>query len=533
MGTGRAPTRGDGGRRALVFFPYLPYPVRDGAQARCVSVLRGLADLGYDITLLVSTMVRDDAPSAGDVRRAEDALGVRLHVHSPSPGDHSFISGIGLAYGTGWEGYTPPSLYRTFRSLAATLSPDVVLVNYGYWATLAQALEPAHTVRLVDMVDLVSVHVAMSAALARVLPPSPLDPRQVPAAALQEDFFRRQDLAPSAHEFAAYETFDGTIAISPLEAALVARHTSRTRVSHVPMTMAPWDGHNTYEAPPVYVMSDTLLNRQGYAYLARRVLPDVRAVAPTFSLRVVGNGCRGVLPMDGVELVGPVDSLADVYATARFAVCPLVGGTGQQVKVVEAMAHGLPVIALDDLADRSPIVHEVNGLRARDAEGFAQACRRLWADPALARRLGAAARETVRQSFDPRRVPALLAAAIDRAGEAARVRMATPEVPTGPQRRFLASEDESTLDGRRVAIYGAGSLGRRCHARMVPRADVVAFVDSDRGKEGTAVEGLPVVPPERLDDLAVDVVVVASMYWPQILNRLDGCGWSGPRVRVF
>ncbi len=519
--------------RALVFFPYLPHPVRDGAQARCATMLRGLRDLGYEVTLLVSTMGRADGPAPADIQAAEAALDTRIHVHAPGPGDNSFVSGIGSVYGTGWEGCTPPSLYRTFRALAATLAPDVVLINYGYWATLAQGLEPRRTVRLVDMHDLVSLHGAMSHALASLMPARPVDTSRVPPDILREDFFRLRRLEPSAHEFAAYEAFDGTIAISPVEAALVRQRTSRTSVSHIPMTVEVRDVSNTYTAAPVYVMSDTLLNQQGYAYFVERVLPQIRSVDPDFSLRVVGTGCPAILPADEIELVGPVDSLADVYATARFAVCPLIGGTGQQVKVVEAMAHGVPVVALDDLADRSPIVHDVNGLRADDAADFAAACLRLWNDPVLARRLGEAARETVRRSFDASLVAPLLVQAIERARHAASLRLEGPEEPAGPLRRFLAAGPDWELDGRRVAIYGAGSLGRRCRTQLAPRAHIVAFVDSDRTRDGTSVDGLPVVSPERLDDLDPDVVIVASMYWPQILNRLNDCGWDADRVRVF
>lgn len=520
-------------KRALVFFPFFPYPIRDGAQARNASVVQGLHALGYEVTLLVSTVPRREQPSQDLIREAERGLGVRLHVHVPGPGDFSVVAGIGLEYDTGWEGYTPPTLFRAFRSLARSLSPDVVLVNYGYWATLAQGLEPAESVRLVDMIDLVSLHVAMNMALSQVLPARPVNPRQVPAVALREEFFRARGLEPSAQEFAAYEAFDGTIAISPLEAALVEAHTSRTSVSHIPMSVAPSSPVNTYDATPVYVMSDTLLNQQGYAYFAQRVLPLVRAREPRFSVRVVGTGCSAVTPVDGIELVGPVETLADVYTTARFAVCPLIGGTGQQVKVVEAMAHGLPVVALDDLADRSPIVDNVNGLRARDAEAFASACVRLWTDPQLARRLGDAARATVRDAFNPSRVPDLLAGAIERARLRARERMTRPEPPAGPLRRFLSESDDWPLGGRRVAIYGAGSLGRACRTHINSSANVITFVDSDPAKDGTQVEGVPVIYPERLPDVDVDLVVVASMYWPQILTHLETRGWTGTRVRVF
>lgn len=516
-----------------MFFPYLPYPVRDGAQKRCVAMLRALQVLGYDVTLLVSTLIVDVA-SPDDVRDASQALDITIHVHRSGSDDGRFLAGLSHVRVTPWEHHTPPSLYGMFRTLALTLSPDVVLVNYGYWSTLVRGLELAATVRMVDMIDLASLHAEMTTSVRPMLPPAPVDPRRVANVALQEDFFRRRQLQAGTHEFAAYEDFDGTIAISPMEAELVGRRCSRTSVSYVPMATPIPECRNTYEGAPVYVMSETPLNQQGYAYFAQRVLPHVRAVAPRFSLHVVGSGAASVVPVEGVELVGRVDSLVDVYASARFAVCPLLGGTGQQTKVIEAMAHGLAVVALDDLADRSPIVHSVNGLRVPDAEAFAEACRRLWNDPSLARRLGDAARETIKAGFNADDMPRLLAGAIERARETARQSGPRPEEPALVC-SFLgrAPADVWRLGSRRVAIYGAGSAGRQCLAHLFSTTKVIAFIDSDRRKHGTDIEGLPIVSPERLDDLDVDVVVVASMYWPQILNQLDELGWQGARVRVF
>jgi glycosyltransferase involved in cell wall biosynthesis len=524
-------------RHALVFFPYLPYPVRDGAQKRCVAMLRALQVLGYDVTMLVSTLVADVA-SMDDVRDAARALGITIHVHRTGDDDGDddgrFLAGLSQVPVTPWEHHTPPSLYGVFRTLALTLTPDVVLVNYGYWHMLVRGLELAGTVRMVDMIDLASLHAEMTASVRPMLPPSPVDPRRVPDEALQEDFFRRRQLHAGSHEFAAFDAFDGTIAISPLEAELVQQRTARTSVSYVPMATPIPECRNTYDGPPVYVMSGTPLNQQGYAYFAQRVLPRVRAKAPGFSLRVVGSGAASIREVEGVELVGRVDSLVDVYASGRFAVCPLLGGTGQQTKVIEAMAHGLAVVALDDLADRSPIVHDVNGLRARDAVAFAEACLRLWNDPSLARRLGDAARETIRAGFDADDMPRQLACALERARETSRQRGPRLEEPT-LVRSFLgrAPADSWGLERRRVAIYGAGAAGRQCRAHLASSAHVIAFIDSDRRKDGTAIDDLPIVSPERLGDLNVDVVVVASIHWPQILNQLDKCGWDGARVRVF
>jgi glycosyltransferase involved in cell wall biosynthesis len=152
---------------------------------------------------------------------------------------------------------------------------------------------------------------------------------------------------------------------------------------------------NSYDGPSLLPVGNNPFNVQGYVYFVRRVLPSVRARCPDFVLRVTGPCCHRLSPVEGVDLAGFVPDLAAALARARFLVCPVFGGTGQQIKIIEAMAHGVPVVALEAAAQSSPMRHGVNGLVARDAEEFAEHVCRLWTDRALCRQLGAAARETV------------------------------------------------------------------------------------------------------------------------------------------
>ena len=60
-----------------------------------------------------------------------------------------------------------------------------------------------------------------------------------------------------------------------------------------------------------------------------------------------------------VEALGFVDDLASVYASARCAVVPLLQGGGTPLKLIEALAYGLPVIATP---------RAVAGLEVRDGD---------------------------------------------------------------------------------------------------------------------------------------------------------------------
>ena len=74
---------------------------------------------------------------------------------------------------------------------------------------------------------------------------------------------------------------------------------------------------------------------------------------------------------------------------------------GQSNSVMEAMAAGLPVIASDIPANRELVIDGETGflVKVGDRVGFQQFADRVLADPELARRLGNAGRERMRQHF--------------------------------------------------------------------------------------------------------------------------------------
>lgn len=74
---------------------------------------------------------------------------------------------------------------------------------------------------------------------------------------------------------------------------------------------------------------------------------------------------------------------------------------GQSNSLMEAMAAGLPVVASDIAPNRELVVHEECGILAPvgDRAAFAKATERLLADAELARRLGQAAQQRMREHF--------------------------------------------------------------------------------------------------------------------------------------
>ncbi len=418
-------------RKALFFFPHNPWPPRTGAHCRVLQMLSGLRELGCHITL-ASTSLYSDNPWLPKCERdlVEAGFVDDVRLYRPSPRDLAITALLAVGYAsTGRRPpldslfYTPPDLLRWFNQLVEATKPDALVINYAYWAALAGVPAARSCQKVIDTYDLVSLNRAMQAALVpyitgpvNMLAPHHritnmirgklgklgpvIDPARIDVDALQESFFERSSLRPDPQEFAIFDRFDHTIAITCAEADLIRRHTTRTAVSLISMTQAPHEIPNTYAGPALFAVGPNPFNLQGYLYFVRRVLPLVLRQEPLFKLQVTGAWYSHLRPQPqaGIILSGFVPDLAPIYALARFVVCPVYGGTGQQIKIIEAMAYGLPVVALASAAERSPLEHGKSGLVARDADEFAEHVVRLWRDHALCQRLGEEARATVTTS---------------------------------------------------------------------------------------------------------------------------------------
>lgn len=102
-------------------------------------------------------------------------------------------------------------------------------------------------------------------------------------------------------------------------------------------------------------------NRNGLRFLLDDVLPLVWDELPDARLALVGGGLERPPSEDArVETLGFVADLArEAYAHATCALAPLLQGGGTPLKLIEALAYGLPVIATP---------RAVAGLEVRDGE---------------------------------------------------------------------------------------------------------------------------------------------------------------------
>lgn len=128
-------------------------------------------------------------------------------------------------------------------------------------------------------------------------------------------------------------------------------------------------------------------NQQAYAELVA-VWPRIAEGIAGAELVVVGRPGEPVGPLpDGVSDLGFVDDLDAVVGSCRALAAPVLVGGGVRVKLLEAAARGLPVVATAAAAGSLTRIWGQKTVELTDE--FVDECRRLLLDPAAAAAEGA------------------------------------------------------------------------------------------------------------------------------------------------
>lgn len=171
-------------------------------------------------------------------------------------------------------------------------------------------------------------------------------------------------------EVAAPRQFDATVLVSAVEAAELRQRTGLDSVrALLPLLPPSAPTPRSYSGPPTFVFLgglDFAPNCDGLTWFLEHCREAVLAAVPDFRLLVIGRGSILGLPSaardwgDRVRALGWVEDLDEVLSSSAGLLSVLRIGSGIKIKVLEALARGLPVVATP---------HGVLGLEVDRADG--------------------------------------------------------------------------------------------------------------------------------------------------------------------
>ncbi len=128
-------------------------------------------------------------------------------------------------------------------------------------------------------------------------------------------------------------------------------------------------------------------NEQAARYLVKSLLPELAKEVPTIKLLLAGarpsQEIRQFAQLSQVDVLGWVDDIRTAYQAGQIFIAPLFTGSGQQNKILEAMALGIPCITTSIVNDAIGAKEGVEILLAETVSDFVLQIKKLLDQPAL------------------------------------------------------------------------------------------------------------------------------------------------------
>ncbi len=378
--------------RVLIVASRYPYPPWRGNQVRTVE---WLAALGESQRMLVCP-----EPAPSDDRGALEETDIEIRHY----GSGVMGRAAGLVASTGLGRPVQEGLYST-RSAGETVDrlvrehpPDVAIVQMvrcGWAVDAVQRASPDSAI-VFDAIDAMGLHFDRAARFVHPVL------RPVYGMEATRCGRRERELAARAHV---------TTAVSARDLAALDPTVGRV----VPVAGREVQVGSREEVDPCILLSGNLGYRptvQGALWFAREVWPRVRRRVPKARWILAGArptaAIRRLRDLDGVEVHADVPDLAIFQRAAAVSIAPMAEGSGVPMKVLEAWAAGVPVVAhpwtaggLEESSRDAVVV-------AEDAREWCDAVAKLLTDKVAAQRLASRGLEAWDRSYRADRVAELV-----------------------------------------------------------------------------------------------------------------------------
>lgn len=373
--------------RILFLSAWFPYPPDNGSRIRAYNLMRALSER-HEVFLI--SLLQDDSDPANAVHLKELCEVVSLH-------ESRFYKGGTLKSVLGLLSSRPRSVVDTFdpvvkhavRSAVERIRPDVIVAS-----TLGVVEYVPNNINIPSVLE---EHNCEYAILRR-------------RAEQMSGRIGRYRYDLGWKKFARWEVrvcrkFGAVVMVSEADKRMLLDVAPDLAPVHVVPNGVDTEHYTpTHRAPePNTIVYNGALtfgaNRDAVDYYASDIYPILKLNCPNARLKVTGRtdgvDLTGIADCPGIELTGYVNDIREVLDKSLACVVPLGMGGGSRLKILEAMAAGVPVVSTSVGAEGIKAVNGEHLVIADTAADFARAVASVLTDTERAQEMARKARRLV------------------------------------------------------------------------------------------------------------------------------------------
>jgi sugar transferase (PEP-CTERM/EpsH1 system associated) len=365
--------------RVAVFTPYLPYPPDTGGKIRSYHLLRALT-ARFEVDLY--TVYYGEEPPDAETRALREHCRrvVLLHLVKSERTRDRIRRVLGPLPRSVDYFHTSLSLKQARKHLCDTkydlvVADEICMTPY---AELVLDLPRIVVRQKVDHLHYRETTLARPWEIEKIL-----------------DFLEAAKLR--RYERAKMPLYQGFLACSEQDAAIINRDVPEMPSLVIPngvdlSTFVPSGLSRSEEPTLLYVGSmDYYPNIDAVQFFFDSMYKTIRQVVPNVCVQIVGHAppreIQELANLPGVQVTDTVPDVRPYYEQATMLIVPLRLGGGTRLKIVEAMAMGLPVVSTTVGAEGLDVRSGENILIADDAASFADDILQLLSDLDLCNRI--------------------------------------------------------------------------------------------------------------------------------------------------
>lgn len=382
--------------KLLILSSKLPYPPIDGGAIATLTLAKGVADAGMDVTMLSLNTSKHFFPLEEIPDAIRNSIAIVAVEHNTSIKPLKAIFNLLFSrkpYIS--ERFASKSFREMLIALLTRTKFDVVQLEGPYFAQYTHIIRK-HSSALISLRAHNIEHEIWTRRWKNESRP------------LIRSYLRILAERIDLLETNLLKEIDALIPISDRDSAILLQKNRSLKNITIPasITLSDYpDSSEPFRRNLFFIGAlDWAPNREGLEWFLTEVMPVLQKENEKIEFHVAGRNAPDqfikFLNRPGVIFHGEVADAKDFISNHGIMAVPLLSGSGIRIKILEGMAMGKCIVTTTIGAEGIPAVHGKHLLVADSANAFAENLLTLLNDSEMARAMAAGARKLIQEKFD-------------------------------------------------------------------------------------------------------------------------------------